>query len=116
MTINLCCSCFLCGSTSLVSKKYLTLNSDSALRDIGYSIPRNFRTILSAISPRFARAYRPVLVNKNYFKRLFFAETALLVGHFLSFLKIPFPRIIENSIGPTGISQRATSSRRFKTK
>lgn len=76
MKTDFCRSCFLCGSTNLLSRKYLALDSKSVRRNIGYSIPRTIGKILSAASPVFASAYKPVLTNKKYFKkRLFFCRT-----------------------------------------
>jgi len=75
MKIDSCCSCFLCGSTNLLSRKYLALDSKSVFRNIGYSIPRMIGKALSALSPVFSNAYKPVLTNKKYFKRrLFFCR------------------------------------------
>jgi SAM-dependent methyltransferase len=70
-----CYACFLCASTNLISKRYLALNSENVFRNIGYSVPSIIGKILSAVSPTFASAYKPVLANKKYFKkRLFFCR------------------------------------------
>jgi hypothetical protein len=77
MKVDTCRSCFLCGSTNLVSRKYLALDTRNVLRNIGYSIPGIIAKILSAVSPGFNSAYRPVVTNKKYFnnKRLFFCRS-----------------------------------------
>jgi len=61
--------CFLCGSTNVISRKYLAPDSENAFRNIGYLIPKIIGQFFSAVSPDFARTYKPILVNKKYFKR-----------------------------------------------
>lgn len=69
MKFNSCRSCFLCGSTNLVSKDYLGYNSNNVLRNIAYLIPDFLGNFFSYLIPGFSRAYRPVLTNKKYFTR-----------------------------------------------
>lgn len=69
MKFNSCVSCFLCGSTNVVSKNYLTYNSNSVLRNIAYLIPDYVGKFMSCLIPDFRRVFRPVLANKKYFTR-----------------------------------------------
>ena len=61
--------CFLCGSSDLVETPYLRLNSRSVARNVAYALPQWAGKLLSALSARFAGAYRPVQVNRKYFDR-----------------------------------------------
>jgi len=62
-------ACFLCGSNDLVSQRYLRLNSDSLVRNIGYVIPPYLGKLLSGLNSKFASVYNPVLANKRHFDR-----------------------------------------------
>ena len=69
MKFNSCVSCFLCGSTNVVSRNYLTCNSNSVFRNIAYLIPDYVGKFMTCLIPEFRRAFRPVLANKKYFTR-----------------------------------------------
>lgn len=69
MKFNSCRSCFLCGSTNLLSKNYLGYNSNNVFRNIAYLIPDFLGNFFSYLIPGFISAYRPVLTNKRYFTR-----------------------------------------------
>lgn len=59
--------CFLCGSDRLYRIPYLNLRSLGLIRGIAYKLPHKLAKWLAMISPRFARAYRPVETNRRYF-------------------------------------------------
>lgn len=62
-------SCFLCGGSDLVLSSYLSLNSDSVIRNVGYLLPTLVGKALSGVSAKFASTYKPIAVNKRYFDR-----------------------------------------------
>jgi len=99
MKFNSCVSCFLCGSTNVVSKNYLTYNSNSVLRNIAYLIPDYVGKFMSCLIPEFRRAFRPVLANKNTLQGISsFAATALLVGRIHFCPVVIFLRITQDII------------------
>ena len=59
--------CFLCGSAPLYRIPYLNLRSLGLLRGLAYKLPFGFAKGLARVSPKFARAYRPVETNRRYF-------------------------------------------------
>lgn len=61
--------CFLCGSDNIINTKYLMLNSQSITRNLAYAMPVWVGDLLSRLSARLEKAYRPVRVNKRYFDR-----------------------------------------------
>ena len=60
-------TCFLCGSDRLYRLPYLNLKSLGLFRWLAYKLPPQLAKGLAKVSPRFARAYRPVETNRRYF-------------------------------------------------
>ncbi len=60
-------TCFLCGSDRLFRLPYLNLESLGPMRWLAYKLPSFAAKTAAALSPRFARAYRPVEINRRYF-------------------------------------------------
>lgn len=60
-------ACLLCSSERLLRIPYLNLGSLGLVRGLAYKLPGPLAHGLAALSPRFARAYRPVETNRRYF-------------------------------------------------
>ncbi|HEX4848722.1 MAG TPA: class I SAM-dependent methyltransferase [Novosphingobium sp.] len=60
-------TCFLCGSERLFRFPYLNMGSLGLVRGLAYKLPLSLGKGLARLSPRFARAWRPVETNRRYF-------------------------------------------------
>jgi SAM-dependent methyltransferase len=62
-------TCFLCSSDRLLRFPYLNMGSLGLVRGLAYKLPLGLARALAKLSPRFARAYRPVETNRRYFDK-----------------------------------------------
>ena len=58
-------ACFLCGSDRLLRMPYLNMGSLGLVRGLAYQLPLGLARGLAKLSPRFARAWRPVETDRK---------------------------------------------------
>lgn len=67
--MNAVTPCILCGSEQLFRLPYLNMRALGPVRGLAYKLPFSLARGLTKLSPRFARAYRPVETNRRYFDK-----------------------------------------------
>lgn len=69
MAQNNSLKCCLCDSDDVEIINYINYNGGGFSRNIGYMLPETLSNFLSGMSPKFARLYHSVRINKKFFSR-----------------------------------------------